>query len=116
MKIHKNLQKSQFDYLEKGALELCHAATTKSRQIERSVFFSTGHQQTNLSFRLVLSLPDVRLWRWMIAPPPHKLGLGKSVKLNSFRYGGPFQLPLKKQLMQLFLQNKQVFKFYGISN
>ena len=39
MKIRKNRQKSQFRYLEKGALKLRRAATTKPRQIERSSFF-----------------------------------------------------------------------------
>ena len=51
MKIHKNLQKSQFDYLEKGALELCHAATTKSRQIERSGFFFYWTSTDKLEFQ-----------------------------------------------------------------
>ena len=39
------------DDLEKGALELCRTATIKPRQIERSVFFSTGPQWTNLSLQ-----------------------------------------------------------------
>ena len=39
MNIRKNCRKSQFRYLEKGALKLYWAATTKPRQIERSVFF-----------------------------------------------------------------------------
>ena len=51
MKIRQNRQKSQFRYLKKGALELSRAATTKPRQIEHSVFFSTGPQRTNLSLQ-----------------------------------------------------------------
>ena len=51
MKIRRNRRKSQFRYLEKGALELYRAATTKPRQIERSVFFSTGPQWTNPSLQ-----------------------------------------------------------------
>ena len=39
MKIRQNRRKSQFRYLEKGALKLSQAATTKTRQIERSGFF-----------------------------------------------------------------------------
>ena len=39
------------DDLEKCALELCWTATIKPRQIERSVFFSTGPQWTNSSLQ-----------------------------------------------------------------
>ena len=63
MKIRRNRRKSQFHYLEKGALELYRAATTKPRQIERSVFFLLDHNGQTGVYRLVLSPPDVRLWR-----------------------------------------------------
>ena len=39
MKIRQNRRKSHFRYLEKGALALSRATTTKPRHIERSVFF-----------------------------------------------------------------------------
>ena len=42
MKIRKNRRKSQFRYLEKGALEIPRAAMTKPRQIERSGFLVAG--------------------------------------------------------------------------
>ena len=51
MKIRQNRQKSYFCYLEKGALKLYRAATTKPRQIEHSVFYSTGPQRTNSSLQ-----------------------------------------------------------------
>ena len=47
MEIRKNRQKYQFGYLEKGALELCRAAKTKPRLIERFRFFSAEPQRTN---------------------------------------------------------------------
>ena len=46
MEICKNFWKSQFCYLEKGALELGQAATTSPRQIERSVFLLDHNEQT----------------------------------------------------------------------
>ena len=39
MKIRKNHQKSQFHYLEKGALKICLATPTKPIQIEPSGLF-----------------------------------------------------------------------------
>ena len=42
MKIRQNRQKSQFRFLEKGALELSRAATTKPRQLERYVSEECG--------------------------------------------------------------------------
>ena len=42
---------SQYGYLEKGALEVPRAATTKPKQIRRSVFFSPGPQWTNSSLQ-----------------------------------------------------------------
>ena len=63
MKIRRNRRKSQFRYLEKGALELYRAATTKPRQIERSGFFLLDHNGQDRVYRLVMSPPDVRLWR-----------------------------------------------------
>ena len=45
MKIRQNNQKSQFRYLEKGALKLRRAAMTKPRQIERSSFFLLDHNR-----------------------------------------------------------------------
>ena len=39
------------DDLKKCALELCRTTTMKPRQIERSVFFSTGPQRTNLNLQ-----------------------------------------------------------------
>ena len=63
MKIRKNRRKSQFRYLEKGALELHRAATTKPRQIERSGFFLLDHNGQTRVYRLVPGQPDERLWR-----------------------------------------------------
>ena len=51
MKIRKNRRKYNFRYLQKGALELCRAATIQPRQIEHSVFFSNGPQWTNSSLQ-----------------------------------------------------------------
>ena len=42
-KIRKNRQKPQYRYLEKGAVELHRAVTTKPRKIERSDFFLLDH-------------------------------------------------------------------------
>ena len=84
MKIRQNRRKSQFRYLEKGALELYRAATTKPRQIERSGFFLLDHNGQTRVYRLVLSPADVRLWRKRDSkmeeddcapPPPRELGL-----------------------------------------
>ena len=90
MKIRRNRRKSQFRYLEKGALELYRAATTKPRQIERSGFFLLDHNGQTRVYRLVLSPPDVRLWRKRdskmeeenCAPPPRKLGLRHQLLQN----------------------------------
>ena len=38
LQIHKNCQKSQFRFLEKGDLELCQAAMIEPRQTDHSVF------------------------------------------------------------------------------
>ena len=51
MKICQNYRKSPLCYLEKGAIELYRAATTKPSQIERSGFFSTGPKWTNSSLQ-----------------------------------------------------------------
>ena len=53
-KMRKNLRKSPFCYLEKGALELCLAATTKPREIEHSGFFLLDHNRQTRVYRLVL--------------------------------------------------------------
>ena len=68
----KNCQKSQFHYLEKGALELCRAAPIKPRQIEHSVFFSTGPQWTNLTLQTGLRsnwfwFGIIALFWWLIS-------------------------------------------------
>ena len=68
--------------MEKGALELHWAATTKSRQIERSVFFYWT-MMDKLEFtdwsrvRLMFVCGENASFRWrrMIAPPLHELGL-----------------------------------------
>ena len=92
MKIRQNRQKSQFRYLEKGALEFYQVATTKPWQIERSGFFLQDHNGHTRVYRLVLSPPDVRLWRKRISQmeeddcaPPRKLGLTHQLLLN-FKY------------------------------
>ena len=59
----KNSQKSQFCYLEKGVLELCWAATIKSRKIERSIFFLLDHNGQTWIYRLVSSSREVRFQR-----------------------------------------------------
>ena len=83
MKFRRNRRKSQFRYLEKGALELYRAATTKPRQIERSGFFLLDHNGQTRVYRLVLSPSDVRLWRKRDSPieeedcpPPPRRYLG----------------------------------------
>ena len=63
MKIRRNRRKSQFRYLEKGALELYRAATTKPRQIERSGFFLLDHNGKSRIYRLVPGSFDVLLRR-----------------------------------------------------
>ena len=59
MKIRKNCRKSQFRYLEKGTLELCCAAKTKLKQIERSGFFLLDHNEQTRVYRLVSGPTDV---------------------------------------------------------
>ena len=77
----KNRQISKFRYLEKGALELYRAATTKPRQIERSGFFSTGPQRTNLSLQTGLEsagcsvVEKTRFSEEEDCAPPRELGL-----------------------------------------
>ena len=68
MKIRRNRRKSQFRYLEKGALELYRAATTKPRQIERSVFFLLDHNGQTRVDRLVSGPPDIRVRRKRDSP------------------------------------------------
>ena len=82
-----NFAKSLFRYLEKRVLELCLAATIKPRQIERSGFFywTKTDKLEFTDYTLVLSLPDVRLWRKRNSQmeeddcppptPPRELGL-----------------------------------------
>ena len=65
MKIRKNRQKSQFRYLEKGALEHCRTDTTKLRQIERSGFFLLDHNRQTQIYRLVRGPLAV----WFRSPP-----------------------------------------------
>ena len=71
MKIRKNRRKYQLRYLKKGALELYRAATTKPRQIERSVFFLVDHNGQTRVYRLVSGQPDC-------APPALTRGLKKT--------------------------------------
>ena len=47
--------------MEKGALELCRAATIKLRQIEHSGFFLLDHNGQTQVYRLVSGALDVRL-------------------------------------------------------
>ena len=68
MKIRRNRRKSQFRYLEKGALELYRAATTKPRQIERSGFFLLDHNGQTRVYRLVWGPPDVWVRRKRDSP------------------------------------------------
>ena len=68
MKIRKNCQKSQFQFLEKGALELCRAATTKLRQIECPGLSLLDHNRQTRVYRLVLGPTDVPLWRKRDSP------------------------------------------------
>ena len=63
MKVRKNHRESQFRYLEKGALALCRATTTKPRQIERSSFFLLDHNGQTRVYRLVSGPFDVLLRR-----------------------------------------------------
>ena len=78
MKIRKSRRKSQFCYLEKGALELCWAAMTKPIPIERSVFFLLAHNGQTRVYGLVSGPPDVLVRRKRnslmemedCAPPP----------------------------------------------
>ena len=65
MKIRQNRQKSQFRYLEKGALELHWAAMTKPRQIGRSGFFLLDHNRQTQIYRLVRGPLAV----WLRSPP-----------------------------------------------
>ena len=68
MKIRRNRQKSQFRYLEIGALELYRFATTKPKQIERSGFFLLDHNGQIQIYRLVLGPTDVWFWRNRVIP------------------------------------------------
>ena len=73
----------QFLYLEKGALELCRAATIKLRQIEHSGFFLLDHNGQTWIYRLVWGLTEVRFRRnfdfpiggGLKGPPPYLKGL-----------------------------------------
>ena len=68
MKIRRNRRKSQFRYLEKGALELYRTATTKPRQIECSGFFLLDHNGQTRVYRLVSGPPDVWVQRKSDSP------------------------------------------------
>ena len=83
MKIRKNCQKSQFRYLEKGALKLRRAMTTKLKQIECSVFSSwittdklefTDWSRVQRMFHC--GEKAILRWRMLIALPAHAHLLG----------------------------------------
>ena len=68
----------QFCYLEKRVLEVHQAATLEPRKIERSIFFPTGPQRTNLNLQASLRsngglVPEKSLFsdrEGHLAPPP----------------------------------------------
>ena len=53
---------------EKGVLILRLAATINPRKIERSGYFLLDHNGQTRVYRLVLSPPDVRVWRKRDSP------------------------------------------------
>ena len=66
------------NFFEKCVLELCRTAMIKPRQIERSCFFSTGLQLTNLNLQTslrsigcsVVENRDFSDRGWCLRPPP----------------------------------------------